>query len=103
MGFRVDIRPYKVQVTKTVEVEDDFDVRGSLPEFFWEHQWSAEEAFDIDTMLERLKALPPDTESFEITDREQELVQKAVRATKGARPPYIAFLRRLAFTQERSE
>ena len=94
--MQIDLRPYKVRVNG---VEDDFDVRGTLGEFLWQHvfegKWGVAEASEIEVLTDRLEALPSDAESFEISDREHELVMQAYGATRGPQRILMPFLRRL--------
>ena len=99
--FRLDFRPFKGMVKMQVEVlvDDDFDVRGSLDEFLWftvkQARWSVGPASEVEVITDRLAALPPDAESFEITDREHDLVMEAHRAAQGPDRLTMPFLRRL--------
>lgn len=104
--YRVDIRPYKAKVQKTVEVEDDFDVRGSIPQFLWDFvvlgKVTVGIASEIEAILDRLEQLPPDADSIELTDREWELCMEAHRATKGPPRHAMGFLRRFSDAKQES-
>ncbi len=103
--YRVDIQPYKVPVKREVIAEDDFDVRGSIPQFLWDFvalgKVTVGIASEIEAILDRLEQLPPDAESVELTDREWELCMEAHGATKGPPRNAMGFLRR--FSQAKQE
>jgi len=58
--------------------------------------WTVGTASEVEAMTERLDALAEGAETFEITDREYDLIKVALEATQGPQRIAMPFLRRLS-------